>query len=94
MTHAAPPKTRRTPSRPAVDPRFDWRRIAYNVLVSRALDDLEEATNRNKTSVPREHLILYQFSARGTISDSRSSGRCSTGSTTPPERTIAAVRCC
>ena len=26
MTHAAPPKTRRTPSRPAVDPRFDWRR--------------------------------------------------------------------
>jgi hypothetical protein len=33
MTHAAPPKTRRSPSRPAVDPRFDWRRIAYNVLV-------------------------------------------------------------
>jgi len=65
MTHAAPPKTRRTPSRPAVDARFDWRRIAYNVLVSRALDDLEEATNRSKTSVPREHLILYQFSARG-----------------------------
>ncbi|HKP15353.1 MAG TPA: pyruvate dehydrogenase, partial [Gemmatimonadaceae bacterium] len=65
MTHAAPPKTRRTPSRPAVDPRFDWRRIAYNVLVSRALDDLEEATNRNRTSVPREHLILYQFSSRG-----------------------------
>jgi len=65
MTHAAPPKTRRTPSRPAVDPRFDWRRIAYNVLVSRALDDLEEATNRSRTSVPREHLILYQFSARG-----------------------------
>src|SRR5829696_6992188 len=65
MTHAAPPKTRRTPSRPAVDPRFDWRRIAYNVLVSRALDDLEEATNRNRTSVPREHLVLYQFSARG-----------------------------
>ena len=34
-------------------------------LVSRALDDLEEATNRNRTSVPREHLVLYQFSARG-----------------------------
>jgi 2-oxoisovalerate dehydrogenase E1 component len=65
MTHAAPPKTRRSPSRPAVDPRFDWRRIAYNVLVSRALDDLEEATNRARTSVPREHLILYQFSSRG-----------------------------
>ena len=65
MTHAAPPKTRRTPSQPAVDPRFDWRRIAYNVLASRALDDLEETTNRNRTSVPREHLILYQFSSRG-----------------------------
>ena len=47
------------------DPRFQWRRIAYNALVSRALDDTEEATNRNKASVPREHLVLYQFSARG-----------------------------
>jgi 2-oxoisovalerate dehydrogenase E1 component len=50
---------------PAVDPRFDWRRIAYNALVSRALDDLEETTNKNRTSVPKEHLVLYQFSARG-----------------------------
>src|SRR5512147_3223134 len=65
MTHAAPPKTRRTPSQAAVDPRFDWRRIAYNMLASRAMDDLEEATNRSRTSVPREHLILYQFSSRG-----------------------------
>jgi 2-oxoisovalerate dehydrogenase E1 component len=47
------------------DVRFDWRRIAYHVLVSRALDDLEETTNRNRASVPREHLVLYQFSARG-----------------------------
>jgi 2-oxoisovalerate dehydrogenase E1 component len=47
------------------DTRFDWRRIAYHTLVSRALDDLEESTNRNRTSVPREHLVLYQFSARG-----------------------------
>src|SRR5205085_2158265 len=47
------------------DPRFKWRRIAYNALVSRALDDSEEATNRNKANVPREHLVLYQFSARG-----------------------------
>jgi 2-oxoisovalerate dehydrogenase E1 component len=45
--------------------RFDWRRIAYNVLVSRALDDVEETTNRNRATVPREHLVLYQFSARG-----------------------------
>jgi 2-oxoisovalerate dehydrogenase E1 component len=29
------------------------------------MDDLEEATNRNKGSVPREHVVLYQFSARG-----------------------------
>ncbi len=43
----------------------DWRTIAYHALVSRALDDLEEETNRNRTSVPKEHLVLYQFSARG-----------------------------
>ncbi len=49
----------------APDPRFDWRRIAYHALVSRALDDVEEATNRNKATEPRENLILYQFSARG-----------------------------
>jgi 2-oxoisovalerate dehydrogenase E1 component len=65
MTHAAPPKNRRTSESATVDPRFDWRRIAYTVLVSRALDDLEETTNRNRTTVPREHLVLYQFSARG-----------------------------
>jgi 2-oxoisovalerate dehydrogenase E1 component len=47
------------------DTRFDWRRIAYHVLVSRALDDVEETTNRNRASVPRDHLVLYQFSARG-----------------------------
>jgi 2-oxoisovalerate dehydrogenase E1 component len=60
---AARSKTRGSES--AVDPRFDWRRIAYHVLASRALDDLEEATNRNRGSVPREHMVLYQFSARG-----------------------------
>ena len=46
-------------------PGYDWRRIVYDTLVSRGLDDAEEATNRNRTSVPREHLVLYQFSARG-----------------------------
>jgi 2-oxoisovalerate dehydrogenase E1 component len=45
--------------------RFDWRRVAYNVLVSRALDDAEEMANKNKTTTPKEHLVLYQFSARG-----------------------------
>jgi 2-oxoisovalerate dehydrogenase E1 component len=61
------PSTKPRPSAKSqtVDPRFDWRKIAYTVLVSRALDDLEEATNRNRSSVPKEHLVLYQFSARG-----------------------------
>jgi 2-oxoisovalerate dehydrogenase E1 component len=66
MTPAAQSKSRRSAeTAPTVDPRFDWRRIAYTVLASRALDDLEEATNRNRGSVPREHVVLYQFSARG-----------------------------
>ena len=63
MTNAAPSRSGKAAS--AVDPRFDWRRIAYTVLVSRMLDDVEESTNRNRTTVPREHLVLYQFSARG-----------------------------
>ncbi|MGE5098933.1 MAG: transketolase C-terminal domain-containing protein [Deltaproteobacteria bacterium] len=33
--------------------------------MSRALDDTEETTNKNKATVPRENLVLYQFSARG-----------------------------
>jgi 2-oxoisovalerate dehydrogenase E1 component len=53
--------TRRAPGKSEVD----WRRVAYHTLVSRALDDLEEETNRNRTKVPKEHLVLYQFSARG-----------------------------
>src|SRR5687768_16543666 len=43
----------------------DWRQVAYHTLVSRAVDDLEEETNRNRAKVPKEHLVLYQFSARG-----------------------------
>ncbi len=61
-TASAPAGSR---ARRAVHPAFDWRRIAYDTLVSRALDDVEETTNRNRASVPREHLVLYQFSARG-----------------------------
>ncbi|MBO1074099.1 transketolase C-terminal domain-containing protein [Roseomonas marmotae] len=41
------------------DPAVDWRRVAYLLHVSRALDALEE-----KTLVP-EKKVLYQFSARG-----------------------------
>src|SRR3954454_17209048 len=65
MPRAAAKPKRSQGSGSTVDPRFDWRRIAYAVLASRALDDLEEATNRNRGSVPREHVVLYQFSARG-----------------------------
>src|SRR5512134_1266507 len=66
----APSARKQTPpSRVAVDsappPAIDWRRVAYHTLVSRAMDDTEEATNRNRASVPKEHLVLYQFSARG-----------------------------
>jgi 2-oxoisovalerate dehydrogenase E1 component len=43
----------------APDPDFDWRRIAYLVQVSRALDKLEE------TRLVPERKISYQFSARG-----------------------------
>jgi len=68
---ASPPHSR-SPSlpKPAAQhareaPQLDWRKVAYYTLVSRALDDLEEETNRNRTKVPKEHLVLYQFSARG-----------------------------
>lgn len=65
--HSIPKQTRKRAATAvhSLSGRFDWRRIAYHVLVSRALDDLEEATNKNKATVPREHLVLYQFSARG-----------------------------
>ena len=57
----------RTSSAPSTTPRpgFDWRRIAYHTLASRSVDEVEETTNRLRHSVPREHLVLYQFSARG-----------------------------
>jgi 2-oxoisovalerate dehydrogenase E1 component len=65
----SPPRTTRkkaaATSAERVDPRFDWRRIAYNTLVARALDDIEESVNRAKASTPREQLVLYQFSSRG-----------------------------
>ncbi|MDP8994195.1 MAG: thiamine pyrophosphate-dependent enzyme [Pseudomonadota bacterium] len=41
------------------DQSFDWRRIAYHVQVSRAMDALEE-----QRLVPQKK-VLYQFSARG-----------------------------
>ncbi|HVZ50117.1 MAG TPA: thiamine pyrophosphate-dependent enzyme, partial [Gemmatimonadaceae bacterium] len=63
---AAPASSRKRSTSPAdAEPPFPWREIARTALVSRALDDLEEATNRNRANVPRDQLILYQFSARG-----------------------------
>jgi 2-oxoisovalerate dehydrogenase E1 component len=41
------------------DPDFDWRRVASLMLLSRALDALEE------TRLVPEKKVLYQFSARG-----------------------------
>ena len=61
------PAARRPRVAPDSPPRrdVDWRRVAYHVLVSRRLDDVEEETNRNRATTPREHQVLYQFSARG-----------------------------
>ena len=59
------PASAADPASGAPDSRFDWRRIAYHALVSRSLDDIEETTNKNRATVPRDHLVLYQFSARG-----------------------------
>jgi len=47
------------------DPRFDWARIARTALASRTLDDLEELLNRSKATTPKEHIVQYQFSAKG-----------------------------
>ncbi len=47
------------------EPVFDWRQIARTSLASRFLDEAEESTNRRRGQVPREHLVLYQFSAKG-----------------------------
>ncbi|NJC34443.1 2-oxoisovalerate dehydrogenase E1 component [Sphingomonas jejuensis] len=51
--------TASTQLRNAPDERHDWRRIAETVLLSRALDRMEE-----ERLVP-ERKVLYQFSARG-----------------------------
>ncbi|MEX2177552.1 MAG: transketolase C-terminal domain-containing protein [Gemmatimonadaceae bacterium] len=62
---ASPSLSKTATRRARQHPDFDWRRIVYHTLVSRALDDVEEETNRNRAKVPKEHLVLYQFSARG-----------------------------
>ena len=57
MTGTLTPESRADSA--AINPRFDWKRIAYLLLASRGLDDTEE--NR---LIP-EKKVVYQFSARG-----------------------------
>ena len=64
MASTSPPSAKSS-KRARAATSVDWRKVAYHTLVSRALDDLEEETNRNRGKVPKEHLVLYQFSARG-----------------------------
>lgn len=59
MTTATATKPQGQTTANGPDPAFDWRRIAYLVHLSRALDALEEGV-----LVP-ERKVLYQFSARG-----------------------------
>ena len=58
MTGTLTPPSR-SAGAPAASPRLDWKRIAYLVLASRAIDDTEE-----KKLIP-EKKVVYQFSARG-----------------------------
>lgn len=46
-------------------PHIDWRRVVRHVLASRQLDDIEEGTNRDRARIPKDHVVMYQFSARG-----------------------------
>ena len=58
MTGTLAPDAQRSGTTP-VNPRFDWKRIAYLLLASRGLDDTEE------TRLLPEKKVVYQFSARG-----------------------------
>lgn len=57
----AAPQKKTVPSIPlnSAAQAYDWKRVAYLIQVSRALDDLEE-----RVLVPQKK-VLYQFSARG-----------------------------
>src|SRR5260370_17660022 len=62
---AQSPSRSATPRRSQVHPQLDWRGIVYHALVSRALDEVEETTNRNRATVPKDQLVLYHFSHPG-----------------------------
>jgi 2-oxoisovalerate dehydrogenase E1 component len=59
LADVAGTREREGEARNAPDPAFDWRRVAYLVHLSRAMDRLEE-----EELVPARK-VLYQFSARG-----------------------------
>ncbi len=69
MAHTA--RSSRSPAQatnataPGLVQGIPWREVARNALASRLLDDIEEATNRDRAKVPKEHVVLYQFSSRG-----------------------------
>src|SRR5438552_3681226 len=46
-------------TRPQINPHFDWPRVARLLLISRAMDEIEE------TELYPQRKIYYQFSARG-----------------------------
>src|SRR6266545_4737741 len=58
MTGTLTPRTR-PENASELNPRLDWKRIAYLILASRGLDDAEE------TKLMPEKKVVYQFSARG-----------------------------
>jgi hypothetical protein len=71
-----------------VNPRFDWKRIAYLLLASRGLDDTEE-----QKLLP-EKKVVYQFSARAMISHRSSSAPFSTDNTMRPAPITGPGRFC
>src|SRR6266542_361711 len=58
MTGTLAPKSARS-QKPAEHDGLDWTRVAYHLLVSRGLDDVEE------TRLVPQKKVVYQFSARG-----------------------------
>jgi 2-oxoisovalerate dehydrogenase E1 component len=58
MTGTLAPRSAES-ARPSVKEGLDWKRIAYLLLASRAIDEIEE------TRLVPEKKVVYQFSARG-----------------------------
>ena len=72
----------------AADPDFDWKRVASLLLLSRALDAVEE------TRLVPEKKVFYQFSARGHDMAQIILGTQLTHRTTRSAAITARGRCC